>query len=112
MPGGAVDRQRLYWGEGSFADRLPGRKVLYAVMLVGFGVACILILRGLNGSSTAGLTGPVGPLSYALTQSRVVVAYVGLFFFPVVKMSTGSCLSIVPSGRHGRGFWRSSRLSG
>jgi len=72
----------LYWGEGSFADRLRKRKVLYATMLAGFIAASILILRGLNGSSTAGLAGPVGPLSYALTQSRVVVTYFRLFFFP------------------------------
>lgn len=73
----------LCWGNGPLQDRLRKRKLLYAPMLIGSLAAVALVLRMLNRSSTAGLSGSIPPGLYALTETRAILIYLRLFVVPV-----------------------------
>jgi tetratricopeptide (TPR) repeat protein len=71
----------FYWRRENPAAWLRRRLILYVPLLVGLAAAVVAVLGGLGPSSTAGFH-VSGPLSYALTECRVIVLYLRLFFFP------------------------------
>jgi len=71
----------IYWKPAGLMAQLRRRLLLYVPLGVGLAIAVAAILKGLVRSTTAGFT-VGGPLSYALTECRVIVLYLRLFFFP------------------------------
>lgn len=63
-------------------EQLRARWKLYSVLLIGAVAAGIHILMRLAASSTAGFSEGIRPLSYALTQCRVIFIYLRMFLVP------------------------------
>jgi protein O-mannosyl-transferase len=72
----------FYWRHGSAAAQFRKRVALYVPFLLGSGAAAALILRELAHSTTAGFAAGADPLSYALTECRVILLYIRLFLVP------------------------------
>jgi protein O-mannosyl-transferase len=72
----------LYFSERPIVKQLLSRLKLYSVFLLGGAAAVILILRSLTRGTAAGFQSGVNPLDYALTQCRVILTYIRLFFLP------------------------------
>ena len=73
----------VYWAKGSFVGKMRRRLNLYIPIVLGALAGSIWILRGLTSGTAAGFSLPISPFQYALTQSRVILLYIRLFFIPL-----------------------------
>jgi tetratricopeptide (TPR) repeat protein len=73
----------FYFADGPIAKQLLRRFKLYSVILFGGLAAAIYILRSLSSASAAGFLSGIRPFDYTLTQCRVILIYLRLFFVPV-----------------------------
>jgi protein O-mannosyl-transferase len=73
----------VFWAKDGLVAQFRRRWKLYVPFVVGALGATVLILRTLGGGSATGATAGVSPLSYALTQCRVIPTYIRLFLVPV-----------------------------
>jgi tetratricopeptide (TPR) repeat protein len=73
----------LYWRKYSIAEQIGKRLALYVPCLAGALTAAVLILGRLAHSNSAGFSSGATPFQYALTQCRVILTYIRLFFVPV-----------------------------
>ena len=72
----------FFWKKESFAAQLRRRLKLYVPFVIGGLLGAVLILRTLT-TGGAGSAAGVKPIPYALTQCRVILVYIRLFFIPV-----------------------------
>jgi tetratricopeptide (TPR) repeat protein len=70
----------LFWAKEGVAAQLRRRLKLYVPFVIGAVAGAVLILRSLSGG--AGASAGADPLSYALTQCRVILIYIRMFFIP------------------------------
>ncbi len=72
----------LFWPHDGVVAQFRRRLKLYIPFVLGGLLGALYILRGLT-TGGAGTSAGVSPLSYALTQCKVILIYVRLFFVPV-----------------------------
>ena len=74
----------FYWNPAPLGQQVRSRLKLYVPIVTGGLLAAIWILRGLRGATSAGF-GLAGltPLTYALTQCRVIPTYIRLYLIPL-----------------------------
>jgi tetratricopeptide (TPR) repeat protein len=72
----------LFWPRDGLVAQFRRRLKLYVPFVVGGVLGALYILRGLT-TGGAGTSAGVSPLSYALTQCKVILIYIRLFLIPV-----------------------------
>jgi Flp pilus assembly protein TadD len=73
----------VFWGKRPLASQMKRRVKLYVPFVLGGAVVAVWILRNLTAGTGAGLSSGATPAQYGLTQCRVILTYVRLFFVPV-----------------------------
>lgn len=74
----------LYWNPARLTQQIRSRAILYVPIVLGGLFAATKILKGLTSGTAAGFwIEGVTPALYALTQCRVILTYIRLFFLPV-----------------------------
>ncbi len=73
----------LYFPTRSVREQLRSRWILYSVLFTGAVAVGLRIVLSLTAAGAAGLSTGLSPFSYALTQCRVILTYVRLFFVPL-----------------------------
>jgi hypothetical protein len=73
----------FYFSDRPIGKQLIRRFKLYSIIVFGGVGAAILILRSLTNAAAAGFLSGISPFAYALTQCRVILIYLRLFFVPV-----------------------------
>jgi hypothetical protein len=74
----------LYWGRGTLRSLAERRYKLYLPLLAIVAFGAKLIIQTLAESTSVGAAAAgVGPFQYAITQCKVILIYVGLFFLPI-----------------------------
>jgi len=71
----------LFWPREGVVTQFRRRLKLYVPFVVGGALGALYILRGLT-KGGAGTAAGVSPLSYALTQCKVILIYIRLFLIP------------------------------
>jgi tetratricopeptide (TPR) repeat protein len=72
----------LFWPRDGVAAQFRRRLKLYVPFVVGGVLGALYILKGLT-TGGAGTSAGVSPLSYALTQCKVILTYIRLFLIPL-----------------------------
>jgi len=72
----------IFWSGQPIDLQLRRRMNLYLPFLCGALLASAAILRSLSGGTGAGFSAGIAPSQYALTECRVILTYIRLFFFP------------------------------
>ena len=72
----------LFWPRDGVVAQFRRRLKLYIPFVLGGLLGALYILRGLT-KGGAGTSAGVSPLSYALTQCKVILIYIRLFLIPV-----------------------------
>jgi tetratricopeptide (TPR) repeat protein len=73
----------FYFAKNGLLPQLRRRLKLYIPFVLGAIAGAAFILRGLSSTSAVGASSGASPLSYALTQCRVIPLYIRLFLIPV-----------------------------
>jgi len=74
----------LYWNPARLTQQIRNRAILYVPIVLGGLIAAVKILQSLTSGTAAGFSiAGVTPGLYALTQCRVILTYLRLFFLPV-----------------------------
>jgi Tfp pilus assembly protein PilF len=73
----------FFWARRPFASQMRRRVKLYLPFAIGAVLASVWILRRLTAGTAAGFSSGASPAQYALTESRVILTYIRLFFVPV-----------------------------
>jgi tetratricopeptide (TPR) repeat protein len=74
----------LYWGRGTLRSMAERRYKLYIPLLAILAFGAKLVIRRLAESTSVGVASAgVTPFQYALTQCKVILIYLGLFFVPI-----------------------------
>jgi tetratricopeptide (TPR) repeat protein len=94
----------FYFSDLPIGKQVVRRFKLYSVFLIGALSAAALILRSLTRGTAAGFSSGVRPFDYALTQCRVVLIYLRLFFIPAGQNADWH-LPFYHSFRHGAAGW-------
>jgi tetratricopeptide (TPR) repeat protein len=94
----------LYWGRGTLRSMAERRYKLYIPLLAILAFGAKLVIRRLAESTSVGVSSAgVTPFQYALTQCKVILIYIGLFFVPA-RQSADWNLSFLHSLKDG-GAW-------
>jgi protein O-mannosyl-transferase len=73
----------VFWAKRPFISQMRRRVKLYVPFIIGGASGAIWILRSLTAETSAGFSSGNSPARYALTECRVILTYVRLFFVPV-----------------------------